>query len=496
MVCGLAVPYLWLALGAAGCSSDDPGPLPPGDPYAFWYEDQLVDHFDDANDSTWKQRYYVNDTHFDGTGPVFLCVGGEGPPLTSETVVTGAQHCAVMVSLAKEVGGLIVAVQHRFYGKSAPAPTLSTENLQWLSAPQALADIARLHDVLADDYDLSDANRWVSFGGSYPGMLAAWLRTQYPELFHAAVSSSAPVQARVNMQGYANVMGRSLAAPIVGGSDACVEVFGTAFATFGQDVGTQESRETLYTDFNICTSDADPDPLTNTNNQFQLLDDLMDTYPIQSNDPNCTEDACNIQKSCDDYMLNATHGEPLERLAALFEVNAGEDCTSVDYQEESIAPLEDISLDAGPWPIRSWLYQTCAEFGFYQTCDPDTECPFTKVPHINNVNVSVAQCETLFGMDAAQVQANVDATNAFFGGWDVPGTRILSVSGSIDPWHSLSLCRAPDCPAPAGQAALWVDGASHHFWTHAPGFYVPPLAEPVAAAQEAIKLQVVEWLDE
>jgi hypothetical protein len=40
--------------------------------------------------------------------------------------------------------------------------------------------------------NLTANNKWVSFGGSYPGMQAGWLRLKYPNLIHAAVASSAP----------------------------------------------------------------------------------------------------------------------------------------------------------------------------------------------------------------------------------------------------------------------------------------------------------------
>ena len=45
-----------------------------GEPKTHWIK-QPLDHFDAQVTDTWKQRYFVNSSFFDGTGPVFLCVG-------------------------------------------------------------------------------------------------------------------------------------------------------------------------------------------------------------------------------------------------------------------------------------------------------------------------------------------------------------------------------------------------------------------------------------
>jgi hypothetical protein len=46
---------------------------------------------------------------------------------------------------------------------------MSVENLVYLNSEQALADLASFRQFIAVEFKLSDSNKWVSFGGSYPG---------------------------------------------------------------------------------------------------------------------------------------------------------------------------------------------------------------------------------------------------------------------------------------------------------------------------------------
>lgn len=77
---------------------------------------------------------------------------------------------------------------------------LSTDNLRFLSSRQALADLAHFRTVMAESPGLTN-RKWVAFGGSYPGSLAAWFRLKYPHLVHTSVATSAPVYATVNFPG-------------------------------------------------------------------------------------------------------------------------------------------------------------------------------------------------------------------------------------------------------------------------------------------------------
>ena len=83
-------------------------------------------------------------------------------------------------------------------------------------------------------WELTPANKWVAFGGSYPGMLAGWLRVTRPNLVHAAVASSAPVQAKVDMQEYNDIAAAAYALPSVGGSAACRATIAAGHAEIGR----------------------------------------------------------------------------------------------------------------------------------------------------------------------------------------------------------------------------------------------------------------------
>lgn len=78
---------------------------------------------------------------------------------------------------------------------------MDTKNLVYLSSEQALADLAEFIINIRVKYNIPSTTKWVAFGGSYPGSLAAWLRMKYPHLVFAAVSSSGPLLAKIDFKG-------------------------------------------------------------------------------------------------------------------------------------------------------------------------------------------------------------------------------------------------------------------------------------------------------
>ncbi len=62
---------------------------------------QLVNHFDAHETKTFNQRYFVDETYWSKTitSPVFLCVGGEGPPL--DKVYFSVTHLVINLIIFK-----------------------------------------------------------------------------------------------------------------------------------------------------------------------------------------------------------------------------------------------------------------------------------------------------------------------------------------------------------------------------------------------------------
>ena len=92
---------------------------------------------------------------------------------------------------------------------------------KYLTVDQALEDFA----VFANGFTLPSASRvklqsadalkpqntpWIVVGASYPGVRAALLRVRNPEVVFASWSSSAPVQAQINMASYYEAAERAL----------------------------------------------------------------------------------------------------------------------------------------------------------------------------------------------------------------------------------------------------------------------------------------------
>ena len=178
---------------------------------------QPLNHFDLPRNisGNYRQRYcYYSgfatsreisvDGKVENAAPVFLYVGNESP------IETYINHTGLMWELAPKFGAIVVFLEHRYEGESLPDPrsTLPPTGhgcMAYSSSIQALADAAYFIQNVLFTSDLTFNNPSppsvstlhrrpvIAFGGSYGGMLAAWLRMKYPSVVAGAIAASAPI---------------------------------------------------------------------------------------------------------------------------------------------------------------------------------------------------------------------------------------------------------------------------------------------------------------
>ncbi|KAF6157978.1 hypothetical protein GIB67_015294 [Kingdonia uniflora] len=161
--------------------------------YETQYFTQTLDHFTFSNLPTFQQRYLINSNYWSGPlqmGPIFFYCGNEGD------IEWFAANTGFVWEIAPRFNALVVFPEHRYYGESMPFGSRekayeNASSLAYLTTEQAIADFA----VLVTDlkWNLSAKACPVVFGGSYGGMLAAWMRLKYPHIAMGALASSAPI---------------------------------------------------------------------------------------------------------------------------------------------------------------------------------------------------------------------------------------------------------------------------------------------------------------
>ncbi|XP_028925206.1 thymus-specific serine protease [Ornithorhynchus anatinus] len=449
-------PLLLLSLLAASCPRASslfskrfrvfPAPLSAG-PSERWFR-QRLDHFNGAEGRVWEQQYFINDTFYKTGGPVFLMIGGEGPANPAW------MHHGTWLTYAEKLGALCLLLEHRFYGKSHPTQDLSTSNLHYLSSRQALADLAHFRTVMAEKLGLVD-NKWVAFGGSYPGSLAAWFRLKYPHLVDVAVATSAPIYAVMNFPEYLEVVQKSLRTF----RRECPEIVREASDTVVEMLKYKANYFKITKDFNLCEQLQIKSKMDSAYFLESLASNFMDV--VQYNEDNRAFEGVKgtnitINVLCD-IMSDISLGTPYDRYATVVRLllNTFEmTCLDASYSNY-VQEMTNFSWD-GPAATggRQWVYQTCTEFGFFQSTDSKKQ-PFSGFP----LHYHLQQCSDIYGQEfnSTLIANAIRDTNENYGGFNITGSRIVFPNGSIDPWSALGVISdiSKDLPA------AFIKGTAH-----------------------------------
>jgi pimeloyl-ACP methyl ester carboxylesterase len=99
-------------------------------------------------------------------------------------------------TLAEKYGALVILGEHRYFGESYPiknkTQALLAPDNAYLTIENTMMDYVELIKAVKKKYN-AENRAVIVFGGSYGGMLAAWLRMKYPSVFQGALAASAPI---------------------------------------------------------------------------------------------------------------------------------------------------------------------------------------------------------------------------------------------------------------------------------------------------------------
>ncbi|EGG15097.1 hypothetical protein DFA_09921 [Cavenderia fasciculata] len=430
-----------------------------------WFT-QSVDHFDSANQKKFQQRYLVNDHFWDGKGPVFMMINGEGP--MSLGAVTGLQY----VVWAKEVHALIVSLEHRYYGASFVTDNLATENLIYLTPQQALADNAVFRDFIANTYSVPQTSKWVSFGGSYSGCLSSWFRIKYPNLVDYAIASSAPVNPVIDFYQYLEVVQNALLTTSNG--QQCVDRIKQSTQKIQDLLKQPNGLKTVSELFSL-------DPVLKTDDDISnFMQSLAGTF-MGDTQYNLIEGPFkSVEALC--LIMNNYSNDSLTNYIQIWNNAQKGELVDVSYQS-MIQEYANITNDDTNVGGRQWFFQTCTQFGYYQSSTSNNH-PFG---HLFEIDFQIKQCTDIFGF---AFLPNVNWTILEYGGLDPSASNIMYINGDIDPWHALGILDPK--PASSSIQTLLIHGAAH-----TADMYIPRLFTPstIAPAQKIIFKYLSDFLN-
>eukprot|EP00299_Pterocystis_sp_00344_P007317 c2312_g1_i1.p1 GENE.c2312_g1_i1~~c2312_g1_i1.p1 ORF type:complete len:475 (+),score=101.20 c2312_g1_i1:33-1457(+) len=407
------------------------------------YFEQRLDHFHPDDKRTFRQRYYVNDLYFTSPdGPVFIYISGEaplyGPPRKGSHIDT----------LAQKHRALLIALEHRYYGQSVPFDKLSADHLKYLNTRQALMDTAafiafyqaklsQYKDSLSDQQQQSlhlspgASNKWIAFGGSYAGALAAWLRLKFSDLVTGAIVSSAVVNVITDFTAFDNSIARSVGIQ-------CARIMRQA----SDDVDL------------FLANNAEDNAFVKNMFNATMLEDGDFRYMIADATSMAVQYGYK-ERICDPLSQATGRGrmkllEALAKYMSDFFYPTLEQNGASEYSA-SFLQNEDVDEDKSG---RQWWYQKCSELGFFQVAPEQ----FSVRSPLVNLEYHRDLCLQLFGLD--NLWPDPGAVNAYYGGSQIKISRVFFANGGDDPWRLASVTESSS-PATMPAEVAMCAGCGH-----------------------------------
>jgi hypothetical protein len=348
---------------------------------------------------------------------------------------------------------------YRYYGNSTPFPVnkdTPPEHFKYHTTKQALEDIPYFAQKFSrpnlSNLDLTPSSTpWVLVGGSYAGIRAAFARNDYPDVIFAAYSSSAPVQAQVNMSIYYDQVYRGMVGHGLGN---CAKDIHAALEYIDEQLSASNTTAAIKQLF------FGPGAEKNSNEGFTAA--LVTLYNnFQSHGIGGTKGS--LSEFCGYLEVDPVTKQPAgpgglaptrgskyvaERWAAwpvftplvnyYFETN----CRGLNATLPPSCELNMLYTD--PDSI-SWTWQYCTEWGFYQS---NNFGPHALVSRYQTLEYQQEICNSQFPKAVANgmlpPRPRTEALNEEYGGWIIRPSNTYFSGGEFDPWRTLSVLTTED----------------------------------------------------
>ncbi|XP_060592808.1 dipeptidyl peptidase 2-like [Ruditapes philippinarum] len=447
--------------------------------YVEKHFDQRLDHFNFVSygDKTFKQRYLIQDQWWNpGKGPIFFYTGNEGP-ITTFWDATG-----FVFDIAPQFGALVVFAEHRYYGESLPFgnATFEPANMGLLSVNQALADYALLIKFLKQSLNATDCPV-ITFGGSYGGMLSAYMRFKYPNMVIGSIAASAPINLltqSLDRSFFFTAVTKdfSMATPF------CESKVKQAFIILMQTAAQGASGLKKLSDlFKLCK------PLSNNDDYFHLLGWIRNSFTnlAMFDYPYPTDffsklPGYPVKEACQYMEDSIDPAEGLAKAAGLFYNGTDGTLKCFDIFKQFVECADQTGCGVGP-DSKAWDYQACTEItlvgGSNNVTDMFPAMPWT--PDMRN-----DYCYKKWKVIPRNTWSEVE-----FWGKDIgAATNIVFSNGDLDPWRGGGVLKSPS----AGIQAVTVTGGAHHLDLRAKNVHDPI---SVMSVREVEKQAIRKWIN-
>ncbi|XP_064616053.1 dipeptidyl peptidase 2-like [Liolophura sinensis] len=447
-------------------------------PYVEKYFDQIIDHFNFGTygSQTYKQRYLIQDKWWDGKGPIFFYTGNEGD-ITSFWENTG-----LMFDLAPEFSALVLFAEHRYYGKSLPfgSQSFDLDKIGLLTIEQALADYAILLTHIKQELNAT-YSPVIAFGGSYGGMLSAWMRFKYPNLITGSLAGSAPIYL-LTPDIDRRFFYQDVTKDFQMADQMCEPKVRQAFTELNNLAAQGPSGlAEISTRFNLCSK------LTNSKeykhflgwirNAFGTLAMVDYPYPSSFLAP---IPANPVKVACGHIVQSADVLSGLALASGVLYNGTTGQLKCFDIKAEFVDCADPSGCGTGPNGM-AWDYQACTEISLPAGSDNVTDMfpvlPFTP------------EMREQYCLKTWNVTPRADWGNIQYWGRDIKSaSNILFSNGNLDPWHRGGVLKSLSDTL----LAVPVEGGAHHLDLRGSNPLDPP---GVIKAREVEKFHISLWVN-